>query len=140
MTSTAEVTDYLITSLDPVTILAGNNSTNFTFAPQQDTIDEPDETMVIKLGAPTGAYAILGSQTTYTATIIDDDLPPVLTIGDLTVNEGAGTAGFTVSFTGPTTGSEFNITFDYATMAGTADRSEERRVGKGCRSRWSPEP
>lgn len=129
LTSSAEVTNYLITSPDPVTIPAGNNSTIFSFAPQQDTIDEPDETMVIKLGAPTGANAIVGLQATYTATIIDDDLPPVLTIGDLTVNEGAGTAGFTVSFTGPTTGSEFNITFDYATMAGTADQGSQPNQG-----------
>src|SRR2546427_12798137 len=29
-------------------------------------------------------------------------------------------------------------TYDYAPYAGAANRSEERRVGKECRSRWSP--
>ena len=28
---------------------------------------------------------------------------------------------------------------DLRTVAGMASRSEERRVGKGCRSRWSPD-
>ena len=32
---------------------------------------------------------------------------------------------------------EFNVVFELQ-MRKCADRSEERRVGKECRSRWSP--
>ena len=31
-----------------------------------------------------------------------------------------------------------NLKSPYADMQNTAERSEERRVGKECRSRWSP--
>src|SRR2546430_4291380 len=66
--------------------------------------------------------------------------------------ESGGTASISVTRTGGTDGS---ITADFSTSDGTAhapadydavasqsvtfaDRSEERRVGKECRSRWSP--
>src|SRR2546429_6397510 len=52
---------------------------------------------------------------------------------------GSGSAQFTVNamyVTGQIT--EATVSGDTATLSGISMRSEERRVGKECRSRWSP--
>ena len=43
---------------------------------------------------------------------------------------------FTIVF--PEGGGQYQLTVRYVGMAPTRVRSEERRVGKECRSRWSP--
>lgn len=117
----------------PNTATAGADYTHIagtlTFAPTetqktflvtilQDTSDEPSELINLTLSNPTAAS--LGTQSTATITIADDDLPPTITIDDVPLNEGnAGTTSFTftVSLSAP---SGFPVSVDYATSPGTA--------------------
>ena len=82
-----------------------------------DTLDEIDETFFVNLSNPNNA-AIADGQGL--GTITDDDNPPSLSVGDVTVTEGdSGTvaANFTV---GLSTASGRVITVDFATANGTA--------------------
>lgn len=104
--------------------------TTVTFEPDQavrtvavpitnDSIDEPDETINLALESPTGG-AILGSPINAVLTVVDNDAPPVLSVSNVTANEGnTGTTAFafTVSLTG---GSSQPVTVFYSTANGTA--------------------
>ncbi len=84
-----------------------------------DAVDEPDETVNLALEAPTGG-AVLGSPVNATLTIVDNDAPPVLSVNDVTQNEGnSGTTAFTftVSLAGA---SSQPVTVSYSTANGTA--------------------
>ena len=96
-----------------------------------DLFDEADETLLVNLSNAVNA-SIADPQAT--GTILDDDLPPALTISDVTVVEGnAGTvnAVFTVS-----TGSASlqQITVDYATANGTATAPADYSATSGTLS------
>ncbi|WP_442506481.1 Calx-beta domain-containing protein [Novipirellula sp. SH528] len=62
--------DYSI-SASPLTIAAGQTSASIDIIVVDDDMDEPNESIIVTLGTPTGAD--LGSQTVNTTTIIDDD-------------------------------------------------------------------
>ncbi|HEX8618423.1 MAG TPA: IPTL-CTERM sorting domain-containing protein, partial [Thermoanaerobaculia bacterium] len=79
-----------------------------------DAAHEPDETLLVDLTNPTNATI---GDTQGLVTILNDDAEPVLSIGDVTVNENAGTATVTVSLTGAT---QQTVTVDYATANGSA--------------------
>jgi hypothetical protein len=66
--------DYTIAPVSPLTIPAGTTGTTITIAMKEDTVFEPDETVIVALGTPTNAT--LTSPSTYTLTIRDDDSPP----------------------------------------------------------------
>jgi len=109
--------DY--TALAPTTLsfAAGETSKTVPVSVAGDTVDEPNETLSLKLSAPVGATI---SDDTGTGTIVDDDAPTYLSVNDVTVAEGnAGTtpASFTISRTGNTAGAS-SVT--YATTNGTA--------------------
>jgi len=80
-----------------------------------DTITEGTEnftlTASVTAGTTSNALAI------GTGTIFDDDAPPTLSIDDLTINESAGTATFTVTLSAP---SGFAVDVNYTTAGGTA--------------------
>ena len=96
-----------------LTFPPGTTSRTLDVAVLGDLLDEPDETFVVTLSAPTNASL---ADATGTGTILDDDAPPALAIGDLTVAEG-GTATFTVTLT-PVSGRPVTVAF--ATADGTA--------------------
>lgn len=79
-----------------------------------DVFDEPNETFVV-LASPTGGT--LGATRTGVGTILDNDGPASLSIADVTVNEGDGTAIFTVTLSGTAGGA---VTVNYTTVDGTA--------------------
>ncbi len=82
-----------------------------------DTVDEHDETFLLILSNP--SHATLGDGQAQ-ATILDDDLPPSLSINDLSLVEGDANNGeitFTVTLSAA---SEKTITVNYATENGTA--------------------
>ncbi|MGI9065094.1 MAG: Calx-beta domain-containing protein [Pyrinomonadaceae bacterium] len=82
-----------------------------------DTLDEPGETFFVNLSNASNA-AILANQGQ--GTITDNDVPPTLTINDVSQNEGSGptTFTFTVHLSAPAlTG---GVTFDISTADGTA--------------------
>ncbi|MEA3207025.1 MAG: hypothetical protein QOE70_82 [Chthoniobacter sp.] len=102
------------------------NATSATIAPgatsvlvrtpiTNDTLDENAE--VFTLTATRTAGLTTNASVAGTATINDNDAPPSLTIGDITVNEGAGTATFTVTLS---TASGLPVSVNYATSSGTA--------------------
>ncbi len=82
-----------------------------------DTVDEPDETFFLNLLAPTNA-ALLDHQGI--ATITDNDVPPLLTIDDVAFAEGNGPnlCTFTVHLSAPALAG--GVSFDIATLDGTA--------------------
>ena len=106
--------DYTgVSTAQTLTIAAGQQSATLTVATTDDSIDEPDETFTVTLANPSGAT--LGDATG-TATITDNDNPPALSIGDVTVTEG-GTAQFTISLDAV---SGKDVTVSWATSDGTA--------------------
>lgn len=130
MTSTTYTVDYetadnsALSGLDYTTV---SNTLTFNAATMTqtvnvailgDTLDEFDETFDVTLSNPSGASQL--GDATGTGTILDDDDPPTLTIGDVTVNEGDSgttTAVFTATLSAI---SGKTITVDWATMDGTA--------------------
>jgi VCBS repeat-containing protein len=116
LTGTASAADYgsltfsngvtynAVTGL--ITIPAGVTAFNVTLPTIDDTLDEPAETAIVTIGGISG-----------TGTINDNDPTPSISINDVTVNEAAGTATFTVTLSAA---SGNPITVDYSTAAGTA--------------------
>jgi hypothetical protein len=110
--------DYLQSS-GTLTFNNGETSKTFNVTLVNDTLDEPSETVNLTLSNVTGTGA-LGSPNTATLTLLDDDQPALLSIGDATVNEGdSGTtnADFTVTLS-PASGQV--VTVNVATANGTA--------------------
>jgi RHS repeat-associated protein len=99
-----------------VTIPAGTTAATVAIAPVDDQTHEGDETVVLTLGAPTGA--LLGAQTTHTATIVDDDPVPAIRFVQAasSVGEADGAVAIQVSLDRPSTAT---VTAT-VTVAGTA--------------------
>ena len=91
----------------------GDTTKTVTVTTHEDALDEPDETYGVVLSSPTAATIADGSGA---GTITDDDLPPAISVDDVTVNEGVD-AIFTVSLTAA---SGRTVTVDYATANGSA--------------------
>lgn len=64
-----------------------------------DALREPDETLVLTLSTPVGAS--LGSQSTHTITIRDNEPPPDLVLSSSTVDEASGLADLELVLSGP---------------------------------------
>jgi hypothetical protein len=100
-----------------LTIPAGATSAALTVTVLGDLVGEPNETVLVNLGAPTNA-TLADSQGVLT--ILNDDPLPLLSIDDPTVVEGdsgSRNAKFTVTLSAPATAS---VTVSYATADGTA--------------------
>jgi hypothetical protein len=87
-----------------LTVPAGVTSFSITLPTVQDAIDEASETVPVTVGGVGG----LG-------TITDDDPTPSLSIGNVSVNEGAGTMTFTVTLSAA---SGQTVTVGFATTVG----------------------
>jgi hypothetical protein len=97
--------------------LPGDVSKTITVLVNGDTLYEPDETLFVNLRNATNASIASGQGT---GTILNDDIQPAISIGDVAQNEGNSgkTAfAFTVSLSGPSASA---ITVKYATADGTA--------------------
>ena len=97
------------------TIAAGNSSVLVRTPVNDDALNEAPETF--SLTATRTAGTTTNGDATGIATIMDNDAPPSLTIDDIVVNEGIGTATFTVTLSAP---SAQGISVDFATVDGTA--------------------
>jgi ribosomal protein L35AE/L33A len=109
-------TDYAATS-GTVHFAAGETTKQVTVIVHGDTLDETNETFTLNLSNATNATIADG---TGVGTITDDDIPPALSVNNVTVTEGNSgtvTATFNVSLDAPS-GQTVNV--DYATADGTA--------------------
>ncbi|WP_168188951.1 retention module-containing protein [Thiomicrorhabdus sediminis] len=93
---------------------AGDTTETITVPISEDLIYEGNETFDVNLTNPSNATI---SDAQGLGTIVDNDAEPTITIDDVTVNEDAGTATFTVSLSNP---SAFPVSVDYATADGSA--------------------
>ena len=130
-TATGGGTDY--TGVVSVTIAAGATSATFTLPTTNDVIDEADETVVVSLGGISGggfeAIAANPAANSVTTTITDNDPTPSLVINDVSVNEAAGTATFTVTLSAA---SGQTVTVNYATGGGTATAGSDYTATSGA--------
>ena len=97
-----------------VTFAAGETTKNVVIPLTNDTSDEVDETFTVTLSSANNATI---SSATATATITDDDAPPTISIGDVTIAENAGAASVNVTLSAASTKS---ITVNYASADATA--------------------
>jgi hypothetical protein len=127
-TATGGGTDHDLAN-GAITVLAGSAAGSVTFNVTQDSLDEPDETVVVTLGGPTNAT--LGSPAVQTVTLQDDDAAPTLSIADATQvegNTGSQAATLTVTLTGSTAQT---VTVGYATSNGTATAGSDYQSASG---------
>jgi hypothetical protein len=102
---------------------------NISITILNDVLDEADETFLLVLSNPSGAS--LGAPSSHRVTIADDDAPPTLAIGDVSVTEGnAGTvnAVFAVSLSAP---SGRTASVNYQTANGTAEGGTDYQAISG---------
>ncbi|MBT7096626.1 hypothetical protein HN937_04570, partial [Candidatus Poribacteria bacterium] len=104
-----------------LTIAAGLDSGAISVAVTADTMDEPDETVVVSMTTGSLTNATAGILTTHTVTITDDDDPPLVSFATSaqSVAEGDGSASIAVDLSAV---SGFDITAPY-TFSGTATGS-----------------
>jgi hypothetical protein len=100
------------------TITAGSTSTTVDVPVLDDSIYEGDETVHFDLSNPVNGQ---GSPNT-TGTITDDDTLPTISVDDPAVNEGDGTATFTVSID---SAAGVDTSVDYATSDGSATDGQD---------------
>lgn len=77
-----------------LTIPAGMTSGTITVTLLDDSIDEDDESFFVNLSNPSANARIDDGQGT--ATILDDDAPPTVSVNDTSTNEDSATLNFTV--------------------------------------------
>lgn len=121
--------DYTATS-GTLTFNPGVAALDFTVPILDDASDEPNELVNLTLSNPTNGAA-LGTPSTATLEIGDNDGPPAITISDVTLAEGDAVPtlfGFTVSIP---VASGFAITVDYATADGTATAGSDYIAATG---------
>jgi hypothetical protein len=116
-TATTADGDYVASSLTAVTIPEDSTTYTFNVTVNGDTKDEVDETFFVNLTNVTGA-TLADAQAV--GTIVNDDTPPTLSIGDVTLVEGdTGTTAFTFTVS-LSAASGKTVAVSYATADGTA--------------------
>jgi len=105
-----------------LTLAAGVASATLTLTPVDDTVVESTETVTLTLVAKTG-YSV-GSPSSATGSIVDDDVPPQLSIADVTVTETNANQTVTISVT-LSAPSNVAVTVTVTTVAGTALAGED---------------
>ncbi len=112
--------DYTLAS-GTATITAGDTSTTIALVVVNDAINEPDETIVVTLSSP--VYASIGSTSTHTYTVTDNDTSGI-TFSKLTasVTEGGATDTYTVVLDSEPT-STVRLAFSTSTLGVTLSTS-----------------
>ncbi|MGB5928962.1 MAG: Calx-beta domain-containing protein, partial [Cyclobacteriaceae bacterium] len=123
-TATGGGTDY--TAPASITVSAGNTTGTGTINFVNDGTDEPNETVIVDISSVTNGTESGTQQVT--ATIIDDDAAPAISVNDITPGEASGTASFTVSLSAA---SAKTITVNYATADGTANAGTDYTATSG---------
>ena len=111
-----------------LTIPAGVSSASFTFTVADDAVDEPNETVVVTMGAPSGGDVSAAAPAAQTITITDNDAVTVsFTAASQTVSEKAGSVSVTVRRSGATT---FSVSVPY-TVSGSATNPADHNAASG---------
>ena len=119
--------DYTAQSQVAVTIPAGATTATVAVPILADDVYEADESFFVDLSDPT--VADLGSDRRAVVTIVDDDAPPALSVGDApAVGESSGPLVFTVTRTGSTS---LPATFSWSTADGTAEAGSDFTAASG---------
>jgi Calx-beta domain len=105
--------DYTATT-GTISFAPGDTAATIPVPVTSDAIDEPTQTFDVTLTNPNNATIGDGSAT---ASILDDDGGPWVSVADVAVSESAGTATFTLTLDGP---SQQDVTVHFATVDGTA--------------------
>jgi hypothetical protein len=106
--------DYTAIGTTTLTFNPGVTTQPVVVTISEDLLDEADETYFVNLSNPMNA--MIGDAQGQ-GTITDNDLPPSLSIDDVTVSEAAGTANFTVTLSAA---SGQTVMVDYQTADDTA--------------------
>lgn len=112
---TATDADYSGLTAQILTIFPEQTSGSLPVSIITDFFDEPDETFTATLSSPVNAAA--GDLGPAVITILDDDLPPIVSISDATCNESAASCLFTISLDST---KPYPVTVDYVLTSGTA--------------------
>jgi len=107
--------DYTVPA-SPLVVPAGARSVTLTVKAVDDSLDEPDETVVVILGAPTNAT--LGADAVQVVTLEDDEAPPVIDfeVGSRSLGEGARSARVEVRLSEPS-GQEIAVSYGFSGSA-----------------------
>jgi hypothetical protein len=126
--NTAKASSDFMSTSSTLTFAAGETTKTITVLVNGDTVDEIDETFFVNLSNQVNA---LVAKPQGVGTINDDDLPPALSISDVTVKEGnSGTvsANFIVTLSAV---SGKSITMNYATADGQAKAGSDYVAATG---------
>lgn len=123
LTGSAGLSDYQLSPTSPISFAAGQTSALLTLTPRDDNLSEDDETVVVDLGAPSGAT--LGSRSRHTSLILDDERragPPQLRFefAESQASEDGGTATVRAILSRPTN-TALTVPLSYS---GTATRAD----------------
>ena len=116
----ATASDFTALSATTVPFAAGDLTATVALTINGENVFEPNETVQLELSNGTGSIAAVPASPIGTVTITNDDLPPTISINDVSLGEGnAGTtdATFTVTLSNP---SQTAITVTRATADVTA--------------------
>ena len=140
-TDTAAAADYTGTTTGSLTIPADTATDTLSVATTDDAVDEPDAETFTVTPTAVSTGASLGTPTTATGTIDDNDAPPVVSIAitddEATVNEGDPdlTVEATVSLSAA---SGKTVTVDWRTAADTATADEDYTAVAATRVPFPP--
>jgi hypothetical protein len=93
--------DFLFPNVSTLTFAPGEREQTVTITICQDPTDENDENFTVTISNPTGPNVSLGTNTTETITITDDDASPSVTVDGDATEEGTNLQ-FDVTVTGGT--------------------------------------
>ena len=100
-----------------VTFNPGQTTKTISVASVEDSLDETDETFTFAISDPAPADPVTIADSSGSATITDDDLPPSVAVADPTTAPEGDASQFAVTLSGP---SGKSITVSYATSNATA--------------------
>ena len=119
-TATGGGVDYTLAA-GTLTFLAGQTSKTISVPTKADTLFEGNETVVLALSRPSGR-ARLGTRSTTTLTIVDNDIPGTMQFSSSAYQVAENVAGGVFNLVVTRTGTRLasNVTVDYTVTGGTA--------------------
>lgn len=121
--------DYTAAAAGTLTFASGQTSRTFTVPVLPDTLDEPNETVLLALSNPTGG-ATLGNPASSVLSITDNDIGGVLHFSASTYSAGEGSGSAIIKVT-RASGLASGVTVDYTLSNGTAAGGSDYLLAAG---------